>query len=132
MVTLDDFIGNWDLARDIRHADGGVGLFTGQANWRREGAGAVYTETGTLDIPGQGRFAAERRYLWAPDLSICFDDGRFFHQVPAAGGAAAHWCDPDQYDVTYMFADWPRWSCTWQVKGPRKNYAMTSRYSPAG
>ena len=127
---LSDFLGTWQLQRQIRHGDGSTARFEGRAQWRATPAGADYVETGALILPGQGRFEAERRYLWGPDLRICFDDGRFFHQVPPLGGEAAHWCDPDQYYALYDFADWPAWSCRWRVRGPRKDYEMHSHYRP--
>ena len=60
---------------------------------------------------------AERRYLWDEKLNIYFEDGRFLYQVHALGEVAAHWCDPDRYDASYDFTDWPKWSCTWRVRG---------------
>ena len=72
---------------------------------------------------------AERRYLWREDLTVWFEDGRFFHQVPAEGGETGHWCDPDQYDVTYHFNDWPDFQVVWRVKGPAKDYRMVSHYT---
>ncbi|MDA7424513.1 DUF6314 family protein [Thalassococcus lentus] len=129
-VELSDFFGEWRIDRDIRQHSGGAGRFEGTAVWTPEAGGAVYTETGFLSLPGQGRFQAERSYVWDHDLRVCFDDGRFFHQVPPKGGEAAHWCDPDQYDASYDFDSWPNWSCTWRVQGPRKDYTMISRYSP--
>jgi hypothetical protein len=51
---------------------------------------------------------AKRRYLWDEKLNIYFEDGRFLHQVPVLGGVAAHCCDPDQYDASYDFTDWPK------------------------
>ncbi|CUH76709.1 DUF6314 family protein [Tropicibacter naphthalenivorans] len=126
-LTLTDFLGDWTLLREITHADGTTGRFEGVASWTADEGGALYLEKGALIMP-QGRFAAERSYRWGDDLSVYFEDGRFFHSVPAGGGETGHWCDPDQYDVTYMFTDWPAWSCRWQVRGPRKNYMMTSRY----
>ncbi|MBS0123917.1 trigger factor [Aestuariicoccus sp. KMU-90] len=128
---LADFLGDWQIARDIRHADGSAARFEGRATWWTEGDGAICLESGTLILPGQGAFQAERRYLWAADLSVRFDDGRFFHAVPPEGGQAAHWCDPDQYDADYDFSAWPDWSCTWRVRGPRKDYTMSSRYRRA-
>jgi hypothetical protein len=74
------------------------------------------------------RFLGERRYLWALDLSVLFEDGRFFHKVPPLGGATAHWCDPDQYDGMYDFSDWPEFAVTWHVRGPRKDYRMETQY----
>lgn len=74
---------------------------------------------------------ASRVYLWKADLSVWFDDGRYFHTVPAQGGATDHWCDPDQYDVRYDFAEWPDFRVTWRVEGPRKSYTMVSDYTPS-
>ncbi|WP_023849658.1 DUF6314 family protein [Ponticoccus alexandrii] len=129
-MHLADFMGLWRLDRRIVQADGVEAAFAGQAEWLPADHGALYVETGTLVMPA-GRFRAERRYLWEPDLTVRFDDGRFFHRVPTAGGGTGHWCDPDRYDVTYDFDGWPAWSCRWVVRGPRKDYAMTSHYARA-
>jgi hypothetical protein len=60
---------------------------------------------------------------------VYFADGTFFHRFALSPQPeAAHFCAPDQYDVTYNFTDWPHWSSTWRVKGPRKDYTMQSRY----
>ena len=126
--ALAEFEGIWALSRDIVHAGGAPARFTGQARWNPDPAGLQYVETGTLEILGQGQFAAERRYLWDQDLRVFFEDGRFFHQVPPSGGTAAHWCDPDRYDVCYDFTTWPEFSVTWDVSGPRKSYRMVSQY----
>ncbi|WP_188790522.1 DUF6314 family protein [Salipiger pallidus] len=126
---MAEFIGEWSLEREISQADGGQARFEGMAEWRASGGGADYLERGELVMP-TGRFAAERRYRWESDLSVWFDDGRFFHQVPEAGGETGHWCDPDQYDVSYDFSLWPLWLVRWQVRGPRKDYVMVSRYAP--
>lgn len=124
--VLEDFIGRWRLSREIVHGDGTRARFGGVAEWSADGA---YVERGTLDM-GTARFAAERRYRWTEDLEVYFDDGRFFHTVPRTGGQTSHWCDPDQYDVTYDFSAWPEWAARWQVRGPRKDYVMTSTYRP--
>ncbi|MCT4558910.1 MAG: DUF6314 family protein [Pelagimonas sp.] len=129
-LTLNDFLGDWHLTREIQHGDGAQASFEGQARWIADAGGADYRESGQLQMPGQGAFQAERRYRWDADLRVFFDDGRFFHSVPPLGGDSAHWCDPDQYDATYAFCDWPNWSCRWRVRGPRKDYTMTSRYCP--
>ncbi|MGH1413029.1 MAG: DUF6314 family protein [Pelagimonas sp.] len=128
MKQLSDFLGSWSLERDIQHADGNQAQFHGQATWTADRDGANYLETGELVMPGQGVFRSERRYRWDRDLRVFFDDGRYFHTVPALGGETAHWCDPDQYDASYNFENWPHWSCQWRVRGPRKDYEMTSRY----
>ncbi|CAN0187828.1 unnamed protein product, partial [Chrysoparadoxa australica] len=130
--TLADFLGTWDVTRSIRQDDGGEGQFKGTAEWRLEDTGALYSETGHVWLGGQGPFLAERRYRWAPDLSVFFDDGRLFHQIPPQGGTVAHWCPPDQYDGVYDFAEWPVWRVKWRVDGPRKAYVSSTLYTRAG
>lgn len=125
---LGDFLGRWRLQREILQDDGAKARFEGTAYWRLGGAEADYIEEGHLVVPGQGRFAAHRRYIWDKDLNVCFEDGRFFHQVPATGGTAQHWCSPDTYRVAYDFSRWPRWQAVWRVDGPRKAYSMVSVY----
>ncbi len=128
--VLADFEGRWKITRSIVPKRGPNGRFEGLGLWSADGDGLAYRETGTLFLDGAPPMQAERRYRWAPDLSVYFDDGRFFHRVPAAGGRTQHWCDPDTYTVEYEFADWPTFSVTWQVQGPRKSYEMTSLYTP--
>jgi len=125
--VLADFMGVWALSRRITHATGTEAGFEGTAVWQPGPEGALYRETGVL-VTGAQQFQAERAYLWSTDLTVCFDDGRYFHKVPPLGGTAAHWCDPDQYNVTYDFDPWPDWQATWHVRGPRKDYTMVSRY----
>lgn len=127
---LQHFIGDWTLERRIHHDGGAQAGFQGHASWRAQPGGALYTERGSLEMNGQA-FDAERRYVWDDALRVFFDDGRFFHRVPPTGGTAAHWCDPDQYEVRYDFANWPDWEAVWRVRGPRKDYVMTTRYRSA-
>ncbi|GFE52338.1 hypothetical protein So717_40910 [Roseobacter cerasinus] len=126
--TLGDFIGRWRLTRQIRHTGGAQAEFAGHAVWQPEAQELIYHETGLLQMPGSQPMQAERKYLWREGLCVYFDDGRFFHQVPARGGNAEHWCDPDTYSVRYDFADWPAFSTAWTVRGPRKDYEMSSQY----
>lgn len=126
--VLADFAGRWSLARTITPAQGPMARFEGQAVWTPVSDGLAYLEEGQLHLTGQPPMAATRRYLWRADMSVWFDDGRLFHTIPPAGGATAHWCDPDQYDGGYDFADWPRFAVTWRVRGPAKDYTMVSRY----
>lgn len=128
--VLADFEGRWRIERRITQHDGPPARFDGQAVWSPEGDALRYMERGELRIEGQRAMQAERRYLWRADLSVWFEDGRFFHRVPPGGGDAAHWCAPDAYDVSYDFALWPRFRVVWRVRGPRKDYTMTSTYAP--
>ncbi|MBK0326943.1 trigger factor [Rhodobacteraceae bacterium F11138] len=129
--TLTDFRGSWQLEREISHADGTLAAFRGQALWQPDVQGLRYDETGHLTIQGRAPVTACQRYVWQPDLTVWFADGRFFHQVPAVGGATTHWCDPDRYEGVYDFDAWPAFRVIWQVDGPRKSYRMISTYRRA-
>ena len=132
--SLQDFAGVWRLERRIEDQRAGqVAHATGQAMLSAEGAGLIYEETVLLHLPGQAPLEGRRRYLWraaARGIAVLFDDGRDFHVIPLGNGApeAAHWCDPDQYDVRYDFSAWPQWSSVWDVCGPRKDYRMETGY----
>ena len=126
--SLADFIGSWSVSRQITHHGGPNAQLTGTAVWRLIRGGALYHETGQLKIAGQGAMTAEQRYIWRDDLSVWFDETRFFHNVPVLGGAVGHFCSPDQYDGTYDFSRWPVWSVTWDVSGPRKAYRSVTSY----
>lgn len=130
MPELWDFEGEWQVTRRIEDAlSGQDGRFEGVARFERESGGLLYSERGVLRM-GDVSMEAERVYHWrAGDagIEVFFDDGRFFHRI-GVGGEAAHWCDPDQYDVVYTFGSWPEWSSRWRVLGPRKDYVMVSEY----
>lgn len=125
---LDDFLGTWHITRQITHAGAPEANFDGQGVWTPSPDGALYEERGTLTMPGAQPMQAERRYLWR-GLDVYFDDGRFFHTVPPMGGDTDHWCDPDSYRVHYAFDQWPTFTASWQVTGPRKDYTMRSTYT---
>lgn len=132
--ALNDFEGRWALHREVSEARGPGGMFEGEAEFAPDGAGLRYVERGVLHLPGRPAMKAERVYLFraaGQGIAVLFDDERPFHAI-ALGTArpkAAHWCDPDQYDVGYDFTAWPVWTARWQVRGPRKDYVMRSRYT---
>lgn len=133
---LDDFVGVWNLTRNIDDRRAGqVGHANGRAVLSPGAQGLVYDEEITLHLPGQLPLQGRRRYLWqavGDGISINFADGRAFHTLTLAGDTpkAAHWCDPDQYEVTYDFNDWPGWRSHWRVRGPKKDYLMETLYAP--
>ena len=128
---LSDFLGQWSLRRLITPTQGPPARFVGEAVWSEvDGARAAYKEIGTLQIEGQAPLHSARGYIWDDSLTVWFEDGRFFHQIPPAGGQAEHWCDPDRYLATYRFDRWPRFEISWRVKGPRKDYLSVSSYEP--
>lgn len=131
--SLAQFEGRWHLDRQIEDAARGDMRLEGEAVLARSGLRLVYTETGTLVIPGQPSMTATQRYVWqerAGWVAIRFSDGRPFHGFPlrAARAEATHLCDPDRYHVIYDFSAWPEWSSEWRVSGPRKDYVMRSHY----
>ena len=133
---LEDFIGRFGLSRVIedRLADQSL-RFEGRATISATDQGAIYAEAGKMTFPNGQTFQSERSYLWAHDgalVRVCFEDGRAFHDFdPVAGGAASeHLCGQDMYRGGYEFGDWPRWSLTWAVSGPRKDYTSCSMFTP--
>ncbi|MFN0115949.1 MAG: DUF6314 family protein [Paracoccaceae bacterium] len=132
---LADFAGRWLVERAIDDARAGqTGHFGGQATFTPDGEALIYEEEGTLRLGDAAPVHATRRYLWrqdGPDIAVLFPDGRPFHSFAPGAPGADHWCDPDSYRVAYDFARWPDWTARWRVTGPRKDYAMTSRYCRA-
>lgn len=132
LPRLDDFTGEWHVARVIRHDAGPDAQFLGQARFTPDDGGLRYREEGRLILPGTPPIRAEREYLWRQDekgIAVLFADGRAFHRIDPARPEASHWCDPDDYRVRYDFARWPFWRAEWRVSGPRKAYRMLSDYS---
>lgn len=87
----------------------------------------------TLHLPGHPPIPGRRAYLWltvSAGIAVCFDDGRPFHEfaLGESGPSAMHLCGADRYDVVYDFADWPVWTTTWEVAGPRKDYRMETLF----
>lgn len=126
---LADFEGSWSLYRRITPQHGPGAIFEGTAVWSPVKDGLDYVEQGIMQLEGQPAMQAERRYLWSDDLSVFFEDGRFFHAVPAQGGETDHWCDPDMYKGSYDFTQWPQFEVKWRVTGPRKDYLSQTLYT---
>lgn len=137
-MRLRDFEGRWRVSRKIVDRRGGLeGRFDGDAVLSRVPRGLAYREEGTLRLGAGPACSARRDYLWSEDphgIAVRFGDGRFFHRFDpsAAEPEAEHDCAPDRYHVRYDFAAWPQWRAEWRVMGPRKDYRLISRYSPAG
>lgn len=134
--ALAAFEGRWLITRRILDTRGPEGRFEGTAVFAPAPIGGLdYREAGWLQL-GPARFAAERQYHWSEAgtgrIAVRFADGRDFHVFALAPSAAAdHACDPDTYRVAYAFDDWPNWSSTWRVTGPRKDYTLHSSYRRA-
>ena len=120
------------IERRIVHEDQPDALFRGSARFTPDEDGMVYEERGLMKIDGLRPVSAQRRYLWRENddgaIEVRFEDGRAFHRIDPDNPADTHWCDPDMYEVTYRFGQWPDWIVTWKVSGPRKAYQMVSTY----
>lgn len=150
-MTPLDLLGVWTFARRITDHRGGSGyqahgtasfeaLEDGRVRWFEEGrlsweAGtSTFTRTLFLvpDAPG-----GSGRGEW----SVLFEDGRFFHpwrddsdsRDSDGGGSGSrdvvHLCGRDTYRGSRRAdASGAGWSLSWRVKGPEKEYTMTTRY----
>lgn len=132
----DRFSGLWHIKRDIYDLDSEwIGKFAGQARFTPDGDDLAYLEEGHLKFGGLTAMKATRAYRWTfpgdGQIAVQFDDGRAFHAFDATQtrARASHYCDPDDYDVTYDFTQWPEWRAAWRVEGPRKDYRMVSIYT---
>lgn len=133
VLLSEDFVGAWQIERSIKDARMGTnGQLTGSATFTPNEHGLAYIETGVLHLQGHAPFKAERRYQWRfvdGAIHVDFYDCRSFHSFDPASPSASHWCDPDTYNVTYEFADWPNWRSIWDVTGPKKDYQMITDYA---
>ena len=129
--------GDWWLTRTIVHGDGAENSFEGVAHFARSGARLIHDEDGLLEmVPGQVPLKATRRYVWSQEggrIEVAFGDMRPFHTI-ATGverPETTYLCAPDRYNVSYDFSAFPDWTSVWHVEGPKKDYVMTSRFTPS-
>ncbi|MEL6337965.1 MAG: DUF6314 family protein [Pseudomonadota bacterium] len=125
------FRGRWQMVRIMENVpEGVIGEFWGEAEFTPDGAGLTCRESGVLRYQGAD-YSAERQSLWrfpgGGRVEVRYPDGRPFHDFIAEDPRAAHLCGDDRYDVTYDFAD-HHWRSAWAVKGPAKNYMMSTLY----
>ena len=130
-LKLEDFTGClWSIYRKIiDHTQDANLIFIGSC----EVLDGWYHETGKMVFSDGNFFSCTRRYRWTAcdgGVDVYFDDGRFFHQIDLStnSATATHFCDPDDYTVSYDFTKWPVWTVIWRVRGTRKNYEMHSCY----
>lgn len=133
---ISRFIGKYSLARKILDERAGQEFrFQGNAEIFAVQDGYRYLEIGTLQMPSVAPMKAERSYLWreaGDKVEVFFKDGRPFHYFdPIQGGRATeHLCGADWYRGGYELSEWPVWTVTWDVEGPRKLYHSTTTYTP--
>lgn len=134
IATEGWFRGCWRVARLVVDGRGRrTAAFAGTCRFDPDGAGLVCEEAGILRHGG-GRHRSGRVTLWrfpgAGRVEVLFADGRPFHAFTHEQPEAEHLCGRDRYAVRYDFgAD--RFLSRWVVRGPAKDYAMTTRYRRA-
>jgi hypothetical protein len=112
----------------------GTATFTGRGRGRFD-----YAERGELKLTNGRRLDAERHYLLeetADGFTVWFAEAppRLFHRIAlrwtgqALVGAGQHLCGDDRYDSRYAFCADGSFSVHHAVAGPRKDYAIETRY----
>ncbi len=140
-LVLERLPGRWSLQRIVEGKASQQGSMQGVATFRPLGNGAMaYREEGRLRLPGGEAFDAFREYLYdrAPGgFAVFFAETprRLFHDVRlhqggggALAGAAEHLCGQDHYATRYAFHTDGRFVIRHDVRGPRKDYKMTTWY----
>lgn len=136
MIALSDLEGVWRLDRRIADRRARLsGRLEGSCRFVRDAHGLRQEETGWLTMGSGPPLQASRVYLWrqaGAGIAVLFEDGRPFHRLGPGRLEDRHLCDPDVYDVRYVFGGWPVWHQRWRVTGPRKDAVILSRFQPAG
>ncbi|WP_284985941.1 DUF6314 family protein [Arthrobacter sp. fls2-241-R2A-172] len=126
--------GSWHVERTLLdRASGTRGTFTGVVRYTENPDGGLdYREDGTMHWPTHSG-AAFREYLLKPGTSpermdVFFPDGRPFHTMSFSeqGHEDEHWCDPDDYRVSYSYEGPDSFSFAWDVRGPAKDLLLES------
>lgn len=124
--------GRWRIARRISDARLGIaGRLTGYATFTPSSDGLIHEEMGELRFGGYRGSATRRYQLMIGHASACevrHADGSLFHHLDLASGRAEilHRCGCDIYQGHYRVLHGDRFAVTWQVKGPRKQYRLST------
>jgi len=122
-------IGEWKFDRVVRdHLAGEVLAVAGRITFEVQDDGDIrWSESGTMTRAGV-QIPVTRVLFLRQDTEgwrVTFDDGRDFHPWQP-GAAVEHVCSPDLYRGTIERLSDDRWSVRWEVRGPRKDYTMSS------
>jgi hypothetical protein len=130
-------IGRWLFDRSVDNGASmtGAATFSDQPNGQLE-----YQERGRLRLPDGRSIDGERRYIFESNddgFSVLFDETppRLFHHIAlnrlgsSLAGNAVHFCGKDRYDSRYEFRADGSFMVKHAVDGPRKHYAIATRYA---
>ncbi len=141
--TARFLLGEWDVVREVRdYRSGRTGAFRGTARLEPAPGGSAgsvlsYREHGELTFAGhRGPASRSLSYRERPDgaADVRFADGRAFYRVDLRAGhcRAEHLCGADRYVVFLRVLSGDRFTETWRVSGPAKDYEMTTTYVRTG
>lgn len=144
LQLFESLRGTWQLQRHL----GTQGHMQGVAYFRPYGEGILhYQEEGKATLGPGNTFAAHREYAYVYDqgtIAVCFWDkkqqqpARLLHPLqfyipqatdPPLMATGTHKCADDRYQAHYRFVNPKQFRLTYQVKGPRKDYVLTSYFS---
>ncbi len=114
-----------------------MGRLTGWAVFTSSADGLIHEEKGDLSF-GAYRGPVARRYHLAIESPftgmVRHWDGSLFHALDLVSGTAGilHRCGEDHYRGRYRVLDENRFTVSWQVTGPRKQYRLATLYRRAG
>jgi hypothetical protein len=137
---LPSLMGWWVLSRSI---DNGGSMVGSAAISRRDDGRYDYREAGRLTLADGQTMEAERRYIFATEadgFAVFFAETPplLFHRVvlertgPTLVANGIHLCGADHYDTSYEFRADGSFTIRHVVTGPRKRYAMETRYTRDG
>ncbi|HUN49137.1 MAG TPA: DUF6314 family protein [Stellaceae bacterium] len=135
--VVDRFAGLWTLERRIA----GHAAMRGTARFAPlPGGGIEYREEGELRLATGEQLDATRSYRFralSNGFAVFFAEAppRLFHEISlvlrsdgSLAGEARHLCAPDLYLSEYRFAPDGQFSVRHAVRGPRKDYMISTRY----
>lgn len=129
--------GQWLIERRID----GIDRMSGMAEYRETSPGHLsYSEKGSHRIGQEILDFYQSYYLrhFGRDLHVNFTDGRPFHSLSfqqddhILKAEALHLCGNDTYRGKYVFHNDNRFTVSWNVHGPRKNYTIETNYFRQG
>lgn len=129
-------LGRWQVTKTVHdRSSGRRGAFAGTAMFAAAGerTDLVHVESGTLRW-GTHTGPAHRTFHLHPTddagvREVHFSDGRYFHRLDLRAGAwsAVHHCGEDTYAGCFAVESANAWSYSWNVTGPCKDLALSTR-----
>lgn len=125
-TVFQNLEGSWSVSRTFNN-----GTFTGKATFREQDSQTLhYREDGTMVLNGSSN-QAYREYLYKLENEgitayFCETPPRLFHHLVFRDEKAEgiHVCDRDTYKAEYYFESPEKFTLTYVVKGPEKDYSI--------